>query len=296
MAEQLVNGLTQGSVYALLALGFTIIFGTLRMVTFAHGEVFMGGAYVGLMLFTYVAPNLPLALLVAAIVTFGMGALIEIIAFRFLRNAPHFSSLLVTIGLSIILINLAQLIFGPETRAVPPALIEDLAFGEIKVFSVYITYLQMAVLGVAMLLMTATYLFLEHSKTGLAIRATSQDHEAAHAMGVNVNRIFTLTFALGSMMGGFAGVLIGLYFNVFNPTMGTLLGIKAFSASVIGGLVSLPGAVVAGLLIGVIEAFAVELWNASYRHLVAFIFMIIILVVRPNGLFGKAGPLGGRGD
>jgi branched-chain amino acid transport system permease protein len=296
MLEQLINGLTQGSVYALLALGFTIIFGTLRMVTFAHGEIFMGGAYVGMSVFTLIAPNLPLALLAAAVVTFFMGALIEIIAFRFLRTAPHFSSLLVTIGMSIILINLAQLIYGPETRSVPPALIEDLAFGEIQVFGVYITYLQMAVLGVAVLMMTATYFFLEHSKIGLAIRATSQDHEAAFAMGVNVNRIFTLTFAVGSMMGGIAGVLIGLYFNVFNPTMGTLLGIKAFSASVIGGLISLPGAVIAGLLIGIIESFAVEFWNASYRHLVAFVFMIIILVFRPNGLFGKSGPLGGRGD
>ena len=202
MLEQLVNGLTQGSVYALLALGFTIIFGTLRMVTFAHGEVFMGGAYVGLSLFTFVSPNLPVALLLAAVVAFLMGALIEIVAFRFLRNAPHFSSLLVTIGISIILVNLAQLIFGPETRSVPPALIEDLAFGEIQFFGTYITYLQMAVLGVAVVLMAATYLFLEHTKIGLAIRATSQDHEAAFAMGVNVNRIFTLTFAMGSMMGG----------------------------------------------------------------------------------------------
>lgn len=296
MLEQLINGLTTGSVYALLALGFTIIFGTLRMVTFAHGEVFMGGAYVGMTIFTHVSPNLPVALVMAAAVTFVMGALIEIIAFRFLRTAPHFSSLLVTIGISVILINLAQLIFGPETRAVPPALIEDLAFGEIHIFGLYVTYLQMAVLGVAVLMMAATWFFLERTKTGLAIRATSQDHEAAFAMGVNVNRIFTLTFAVGSMMGGIAGVLIGLYYNVFYPTMGTLLGIKAFSASVIGGLTSLPGAVVAGLLIGVIESFAVEFWNAGFRHLVAFVFMIFILVVRPNGLFGKPGPLSGRGD
>ncbi len=296
MLEQLINGLTQGSVYALLALGFTIIFGTLRMVTFAHGEVFMAGAYVGLTLFTYVTPNLPLALLVAALVTFSMGALIEIVAFRFLRNAPHFSSLLVTIGISIILINLAQLIFGPETQAVPPAIIEDLAFSEIKVFGIYVTYLQMAVLGVAVLLMTGTYFLLEHTPIGLAIRATSQDHEAAYAMGVNVNRIFTLTFAVGSMMGGVAGVLIGLYYNVFYPHMGTLLGIKAFSASVVGGLTSMPGAVVAGLLIGVIESFAVDFWNASFRHLVAFVFMIIILIIRPAGLLGKGGLIRSRGD
>ena len=296
MLEQLINGLTQGSVYALLALGFTIIFGTLRMVTFAHGEVFMAGAYVGLTLFTHVAPNLPLALLVAAVVTFVMGAAIEIVAFRFLRNAPHFSSLLVTIGISVILINLAQFIFSPETQSVPPALIEDLAFSEVQIFGVYVTYLQLYVFGVAILMMLATYLFLEHTKTGLAIKATSQDHEAAYAMGVNINRIFTLTFAMGSMMGGIAGVLIGLYFNAFEPTMGTLLGIKAFSASVIGGMTSMPGSVVAGLLIGVVESFTVEYLNASFRHLVAFVFMILILVVRPGGLFGTTGLPGGRGD
>lgn len=296
MIEQLINGLTQGSVYALLALGFTIIFGTLRMVTFAHGEVFMAGAYVGLTLFTYGTANLIVALFLAAGVTFVMGALIEIIAFRFLRNAPHFSSLLVTIGISVILINLAQLIFGPETQAVPPAIIEELAYEGFEVFDVFVTYLQLIVLGVAVAMMVATYLFLERTKIGLAIRATSQDHEAAYAMGVNVNRIFTLTFAGGSMMGGIAGVLIGLYYNVFVPSMGTLLGIKAFSASVVGGLTSLPGAVIAGLMIGVVESLSVDFWNASYRHLVAFVFMIVVLVVRPAGLLGKKNSQMGRGD
>ncbi len=256
----------------------------------------MAGAYVGLTLFTLGTPNMFLALFLAAAVTFALGALIEIIAFRYLRNAPHFSSLLVTIGISVILINLAHVVFGPETRAVAPGMIEDLAYEGIEVSGVYITYLQMAVLGVALLMMVATYVFLEHTSVGLAIRATSQDHEAAYAMGVNVNRIFTLTFAFASMMGGIAGVLIGLYYNIFVPNMGTLLGIKAFSASVVGGLTSMPGAIVAGLLIGVIESFAVDFWNASYRHLVAFVFMIVILVFRPAGLFGKKNSMMSRGD
>jgi len=294
--EQLINGLTQGSVYALLALGFTVIFGTLRMVTFAHGEVFMVGAYIGLSLFTYFSPNFFFALVIVLLATFILGAVMEIVAFRFLRDAPHFSSLLVTIGISILLINVAQLIWGPGTRAVPPAIIEDLAYSEIEFNGIYVTYLQLAVLGVAIALMVAMYLFMERTKIGMAIRATAQDHEAAFAMGVNVNRVFTITFAIGSMMGGVAGLLVGLYYNVFFPTMGTLLGLKAFSASVVGGLSSLPGAVVAGLIIGVVESFAVEVWDAGVRHMVSFLFMIVVLIARPAGLFGKKELIKARGD
>ena len=296
MFEQLINGLTQGSVYALLALGFTVIFGTLRMVTFAHGEVFMVGAYIGLSLFTYFSPNFFFALVIVLLATFILGAVMEIVAFRFLRDAPHFSSLLVTIGISILLINVAQLIWGPGTRAVPPAIIEDLAYSEIEFNGIYVTYLQLAVLGVAIALMVAMYLFMERTKIGMAIRATAQDHEAAFAMGVNVNRVFTFTFAIGSMMGGVAGLLVGLYYNVFFPTMGTLLGLKAFSASVVGGLSSLPGAVVAGLIIGVVESFAVEVWDAGVRHMVSFLFMIVVLIARPAGLFGKKELIRARGD
>ena len=296
MFEQLINGITQGSVYALLALGFTVIFGTLRMVTFAHGEVFMVGAYIGLSLFTYFSPNFFFALVIVLLATFILGAVMEIVAFRFLRDAPHFSSLLVTIGISILLINVAQLIWGPGTRAVPPAIIEDLAYSEIEFNGIYVTYLQLAVLGVAIALMVAMYLFMERTKIGMAIRATAQDHEAAFAMGVNVNRVFTFTFAIGSMMGGVAGLLVGLYYNVFFPTMGTLLGLKAFSASVVGGLSSLPGAVVAGLIIGVVESFAVEVWDAGVRHMVSFLFMIVVLIARPAGLFGKKELIKARGD
>jgi branched-chain amino acid transport system permease protein len=294
--EQLINGLTQGSVYALLALGFTVIFGTLRMVTFAHGEIFMVGAYIGLSLFTYFSPNFFFALAVVLLATFILGAVMEIVAFRFLRDAPHFSSLLVTIGFSILLINVAQLIWGPGTRAVPPAIIEDLAYSEIEFNGIYVTYLQLAVLGVAIGLMVTMYLFMERTKIGMAIRATAQDHEAAFAMGVNVNRVFTITFAIGSMMGGVAGLLVGLYYNVFFPTMGTLLGLKAFSASVVGGLSSLPGAVVAGLIIGVVESFATEIWDAGVRHMVSFLFMIVVLIARPAGLFGKKELIRARGD
>jgi branched-chain amino acid transport system permease protein len=294
--EQLINGLTQGSVYALLALGFTLIFGTLRMVTFAHGEVYMVGAYVGFEIIRLLHPNLLLAMAAALAATALLGMAIELLAFHFLRNAPHSTSLLVTIGISILLVNAAQKIWGPETQAVPFALLDRLGKFEFEVGGVYITFLQVAVLGVTVLLMLLLYLVINRTKLGMVIRATAQDYEAAFAMGVGVNRIYMAAFAIGSMLGGVAGVLVGLYYNMFYPTMGGLYGLKAFSASVVGGLTSLPGAVVAGLLIGVVETFSVEFGASNFRHIFSFVFMILILLIRPGGLLGGKGMTQARGD
>jgi branched-chain amino acid transport system permease protein len=294
--EQLINGLTQGGVYALLALGFTMIFGTLRMVTFAHGEVYMIGAYVGFEMVRLLYPSLGLALLAALAATAILGVVIEILAFHFLRDAPHVTSLLVTIGLSILLVNTAQLIWGPETQAIPYSIIDKLDFGEIEISGVYISYLQMSVLGVTVLLMLVLFLLINKTKLGMVIRATAQDYEAAYAMGVKVNRVFAAAFAIGSMLGGVAGVLVGVYYNLFYPTMGQLYGLKAFSASVVGGLTSLPGAVIAGLLIGVVETFSVEFGASSMRHMVSFVFMIVVLIFRPGGLFSGKEMIHTRGD
>jgi branched-chain amino acid transport system permease protein len=296
MLEQLINGLTQGSIYAILALGFTLIFGTLRMVTFAHGEVYMVGAYVGFEVIRLLHPSFFLAIMVALAVTAVLGLIIELLAFHFLRDAPHVTSLLVTIGISILLINLAQLVWGPETQSVPYPVLDKMVYGEIDLGGIYISFLQLAVLGVTVLLMLILYTLINKTKLGMVIRATAQDYEAAFAMGVKVNRIFAAAFAIGSMLGGVAGVLVGVYYNLFYPTMGQLYGLKAFSASVVGGLTSLPGAVVAGLLIGVVETFSVELGASSFRHMISFIFMILILIFRPGGLFGGKELIHARGD
>jgi len=294
--EQLINGLTQGSVYALLALGFTLIFGTLRMVTFAHGEVYMVGAYVGFEVIRLLHPNLLLSLGAALAATAILGIAIELLAFHFLRNAPHATSLLVTIGISILLVNAAQKIWGPETQAISFPLLNRLGNFEFEVGGVYITFLQIAVLGVTVLLMLLLYLIINRTKLGMVIRATAQDYEAAFAMGVNVDRIYMAAFAIGSMLGGVAGVLVGVYYNMFYPTMGGLYGLKAFSASVVGGLTSLPGAVLAGLLIGVVETYAVEFGASNFRHIFSFVFMILILLLRPGGLLGGKGMAQTRGD
>ena len=296
MFEQFINGLTQGSVYALLALGFTMIFGTLRMVTFAHGEVYMVGAYVGFEMVRLLHPSFFLALAAALVATALLGMLIELLAFHFLRDAPHVTSLLVTIGLSIVLVNAAQLVWGPQTKSLPYSLLGKLDYGEIELAGVYISFLQMAVLGVTVLLMLLLYVLINKTKLGMVIRATAQDYEAAYAMGVNVNRVFAAAFAIGSMLGGVAGVLVGIYYNLFYPTMGQLYGLKAFSASVVGGLTSLPGAVVSGLLIGIVETFSVEFGASNFRHMISFIFMILILVLRPGGLFGGKELMHARGD
>jgi branched-chain amino acid transport system permease protein len=294
--EQLINGITQGSVYALLALGFTMIFGTLRMVTFAHGEVYMIGAYVGFEMIRLLYPSFFLARAAALAATALLGVVIEILAFHFLRDAPHATSLLVTIGISILLVNLAQLIWGPETQALPYALLDKMDYGEIEIGGIYISYLQMTVLGVTVLLMALLYILINKTKLGMVIRATAQDYEAAYAMGVGVNGIFMVAFAVGSMLGGVAGVLVGVYYNLFYPTMGGLYGLKAFSASVVGGLTSLPGAVVAGLIIGIVETFSVEFGASNFRHLFSFMFMILILLFRPGGLFGGRELIQARGD
>jgi len=294
--EQLINGLTQGSVYALLALGFTLMFGTLRMVTFAHGEVYMVGAYVGFEIIRLLHPNLLLALAATLAATAVLGIAIELLAFHFLRDAPHATSLLVTIGISILLVNAAQKVWGPETQAVPFSLLDRLGNFEFEVGGVYITFLQVAVLGVTVLLMLLLYGVINRTKLGMVIRATAQDYEAAFAMGVGVNRVYMTAFAIGSMLGGVAGVLVGVYYNMFYPTMGGLYGLKAFSASVVGGLTSLPGAVVAGLLIGVVETFSVEFGASNFRHIFSFVFMILILLLRQGGLLGGKGMTQARGD
>jgi branched-chain amino acid transport system permease protein len=282
LLEQFINGITQGSIYALIALGFTIIFGTLRLVTFAHGEVFMMGAMIGFTAMRFLHNSVFLALLIAILSSGLLGILIERIGFHFLRKAPHQSSLLITIGFSILLINLAQMIWGPETQS-----IRDLKYGVFQIFGIYISYTQVIVLAVTFILLAIIQILIYRTKVGRTIRATAQDYEAAYAMGVNVDLVFMLTFSLGSLLGGIAGMLIGFYYNAFYPTMGTLPGLKAFSACILGGLTSLAGAVVAGFILGVIENLAVAYISSSFRDIFAFGILILVLIFRPKGLFGR---------
>ncbi|HSR11828.1 MAG TPA: branched-chain amino acid ABC transporter permease [Thermodesulfobacteriota bacterium] len=279
---QLVNGITQGSIYALIAIGFVIIFGTMNLVTFAHGEVYMMGAFMGY--FALTLWNLPwyVGLAMGMGAAWTLGFLIEKIAFRPLRTAGHMPPLLITIGLSIILKDLAVILFGAENRPVPSI------FGEtIKIAGLQISLLQALILVLAGGLILVLRLLIQGTKIGRAMRATAEDPEAAYAMGVDINRVFSISFCLASCLGGAAGVLVGIYYNAVYPVMGDTAGLKGFAACIFGGLTSIPGAILGGLIIGVVENLTVQFIASGYRDIVAFLVLVIVLVIRPQGILGK---------
>ena len=282
LVAQLINGLTQGSLYALIALGFVLIFGTMNLVTFAHGEVYMVGAFVGC--FALTLWHLPwyAALALGMLAGWTLGFCIEKVAFRPLRAAGHMPPLLITIGLSIILRDLAVILFGAENRPVPSLF--DRTF---PVAGVQVSLLQIVILALVGLLIVGLHTLLQRTEIGRAMRATAQDHEAAYAMGVNVNRIFSVAFALASALGAAAGVLVGIYYNAVYPAMGATAGLKGFAACIFGGLTSIPGAILGGLIIGVVENLTVQFIASGYRDVVAFLVMVVVLVLRPQGLLGR---------
>ncbi len=282
LVPQLINGLTQGSLYALIAIGFVIIFGTMNLVTFAHGEVYMVGAFVGA--FALTLWHLPwiVALAMGMAAAWVLGFLIEKVAFRPLRTAGHMPPLLITIGLSIILKDLAVILFGAENRPVPSIYDQT-----VRLAGVQVSILQLLILGLAGFLILALRLLIQGTKIGRAMRATAQDHEAAYAMGVNVNRVFSIALALASCLGGAAGVMIGIYYNAVYPVMGATAGLKGFAACILGGLTSIPGAILGGLIIGVVENLTVQFVGSGYRDVVAFLVMVLVLVLRPQGLLGR---------
>jgi branched-chain amino acid transport system permease protein len=282
LVPQLINGLTQGSIYALIAIGFVIIFGTMNLVTFAHGEVYMAGAFAGY--FALTVWHLPwyIALALGMVVGWILGYLIEKVAFRPLRAAGHMPPLLITIGLSIILRDLANIFFGAENRPVPS--IYEQTF---EVAGTQVSVLQVLLLGIAVFLIVVLRMLIYGTKIGRAMRATAQDHEAAYAMGVNVNRVFSISFSLASCLGGAAGVMVGMYYNAVYSTMGSSAGLKGFAACIFGGLTSIPGAILGGLIIGVVENLTVQYLASGYRDIVAFLVLVLVLVLRPQGLLGR---------
>lgn len=279
---QLINGLTQGSIYSLIAIGFVIIFGTMNLVTFAHGEVYMIGAFMGY--FALSVWHFPwyAALVIGMGVAWIIGFFIEKIAFRPLRTAGHMPPLLITIGLAIILKDLATIFFGAENRPVPSI------YGDtIKIANFQLSQLQLLILTISSFLILALQILIHKTKIGRAMRATAQDHEAAYAMGVNINRVFSISFSLASCLGGAAGVLVGIYYNAVYPVMGDTAALKGFAACIFGGLTSFPGAILGGLILGVVENMTVQFIASGYRDIVAFVVLVIVLIFRPQGILGK---------
>jgi branched-chain amino acid transport system permease protein len=282
LLQQLVNGLTQGSLYALVAIGLVIIFGTMNLVTFAHGEVYMVGAFMGYFALTLWHLPWPVAILLAMAAGWILGVLTEKLAFRPMRTVGHMPPLLITIGLSIILKEAVMITLGAENRPVPSIYEQTLQVGGSQV-----SLLQVVIMGTVLVLIVGLQLLIKGTKIGRAMRATAQDHEAACAMGVNADRVFNIAFALASLLGGAAGVLVGMYYNAVYATMGGTAGLKGFAACIFGGLTSIPGAILGALIIGVVENFTVQFISSGYRDIIAFLVMVIVLIVRPQGLLGS---------
>ncbi|NLM25360.1 MAG: branched-chain amino acid ABC transporter permease [Firmicutes bacterium] len=284
LLAQIINGIALGSVYALIALGYTMVYGIIKLINFAHGEVYMLGAYFGF--FAITMYNLPLipAMIVSMILAAIVGMLIERIAYRPLRNAPRIAALITAIGASLLLQSTAQLVFGASFRSFPQNVIP---LKRITLGSVFITNRQLIIFLTSIFLMIILHLIVNYTKLGKAMRAVSMDQEAAKLMGINVDRIISFTFALGSALAAAGGILVGMLYNRIDPYMGVLPGLKAFVAAVLGGIGIIPGAVLGGFLMGVAENLVVAFGSSTYRDAVAFAILIIVLLIRPSGLLGK---------
>ena len=288
--QQLVNGLTLGSVYAVIAIGYTLVFGVLNIVNMAHGGIIMMGAYIGLLLVTVAGWGLFPALIGAMVGGAVLGYLLEVLALRPLRGkkVTHLAPLISTIGVSIFLESAALLVFGPQTRAFPTDYNQLMDFGLFK-----ISEIQIISMGTAIVLMVLLTLLLNKTRIGKAVRATAENIETASLLGIHTRRIITFTVMLASALGAAAGVLIALSFNAIEPTMGTSMGFKGLAVLIMGGLGDVGGAMAGGFILGVAEVFSVAYGASSFRDAVAFGLIILILFIRPQGLFAKAGK-GGR--
>lgn len=282
--QQLINGLSLGSIYALIALGYTMVYGIIRLINFAHGDVYMVGAYVGFWATTQgwgFIPALVLSMMICAI----LGVVIERLAYKRLRHAPKIAVLITAIGVSFFLENMGVVAVGAKIRTFPDV------FTEVQYHffngSVVVTNRQLVIMAVTVLLMLLLQYVVHRTKTGKAMRAVSHDTQAAMLMGINVDNTISATFAIGSALAAAAGVLVGIYYNAINPYMGIMPGLKAFVAAVVGGIGVIPGAFVGGLSLGVIEALVSGYGQSLYRDAVAFALLIIILIVKPSGLFGS---------
>ncbi len=281
--QQLVNGISLGSIYALIALGYTMIYGIIKLINFAHGDIYMVGAYIGFFAITQAGLSIVPALLVSLVTTALLGMLVEKLAYKPLRHAPRLSVLITAIGVSFFL-EYASMYFVSPTPRTFPVVMDSVA---INIGGLVINGQQLLILGITFVLMVILTYIVKFTNTGKAMRAASFDTETAQLMGINSDRIISITFGIGSALAAVAGVLVGIYYNSIDPLMGIMPGLKAFVAAVLGGIGILPGAVVGGIILGVVEAFVSGFISSTFRDAAAFAILIIVLLVRPTGIFGK---------
>jgi branched-chain amino acid transport system permease protein len=289
--QQLINGLAVGSIYALIALGYTMVYGVLRLINFAHGDLFTYGAYLGMTLLVSLGLSDRLGLvgglLVLAVLVMGLvavvGVILERAAYRPLQSSPRLSAVVSALGASIFLQNALMLVYGARYQVYPDVLPQD----SVSLFGLQVPLVRLGVVAVSVTMMAALYFFVQRTKVGTAIRAAAIDQGAARLMGIDVTRVIQLVFIIGPALGGAAGLLVGLYYGQISFTMGWTYGMKAFTAAILGGIGNIPGAMVGGLVLGVVEALGAGYVSFAWKDALAFVVLILILIVRPSGLLGE---------
>ena len=293
--QQLLNGLTVGSTYALIAIGYTMVYGIIGMINFAHGEVYMIGSYVTFIALTGLAmlglESLPLlifgAFILSIIVTSAYGYSIERVAYRPLRGSHRLIPLISAIGMSILLQNFVRIAQGARDVAMPRLVTGSVTLGDEASFNASLSYMQIIIFVTTLVAMIALSIFISRSRTGRACRACSEDIKMTGLLGINSNAIIGITFVIGAILAAVAGVLLILYYGVVTPYIGFMAGLKAFTAAVLGGIGSIPGAVLGGLVLGVTEAMTSGYFSSQYKDVVAFALLILILLFRPTGILGR---------
>ena len=281
--QQLVNGISLGSIYALIALGYTMVYGIIKLINFAHGDVFMLGAFIGFYAIARWDMHFIFAILIAMILCAVIGVIIERVAYKRLRNSTRIAALITAIGVSL-LIEYTVIFFRGASPEAYPSVIPN---KYIEVFGAQISMQALMILAVSITLMILLQFIVHKTKIGKAMRAVSHDADAARLMGINVDNTISATFAIGSALAGAAGVIFGIYYTRIEPLMGVLPGLKAFVAAVLGGIGIIPGAMVGGMVLGVVEVIVSALGYSLWRDAAAFIILILILILRPAGIFGK---------
>ncbi|MCE5336521.1 MAG: branched-chain amino acid ABC transporter permease [Desulfobacteraceae bacterium] len=291
LALQLTNGLAVGGIYALIALGYTMVYGVLKLINFAHSDLFTLGAYLG---FTLLASKLLTGMgafwgtIILAMMVMGMiaivGALLDRVAYRPLRESPRLSAVVSALGASIFLQNAIMLVYGARYQVYPQDILPRMAM---DIMGVQVPLVRVLVLCISLAMMAGLYFFIQRTRIGTAIRAAAIDQGAARLMGIDVNRVILIVFMVGPALGGAAGLLVGLYYGQINFAMGWGYGLKAFTAAILGGIGNIPGAMIGGLLLGVIESLGAAYVSLAYKDAIAFMVLILILIFRPTGLLGE---------
>lgn len=282
--QQMINGLSLGSIYALIALGYTMVYGIIKLINFAHGDIYMLGAFTAFYATTFFHLNFFVALIIAMLLCGVLGVVIERIAYKPLRHATRITALITAMGVSYVLEYTMQYFAGSDVKTFPTDLLENTTF---SLGGVRITMMQIYIFVITIILMVLLTYIVNKTKMGRAMRAVSVDEDAAKLMGINVDTTISFTFFLGSCLAGVAGVLVGVYYNSINPLMGMTPGLKAFIAAVFGGIGNIPGAMIGGLFIGIAETLVTAYGSSLYKDAIVYVILILVLILKPDGLLGK---------